>query len=262
MLEWIAETTLVAAALAIVALLTGRVRSIGPTVRHMLWLVVLIKLLTPPVVSWPWATRSQTLNWPVSLSQGATATTARDGQDLVGSEQPRAKLPRSEPTSATAVVQDVESARPIGVTGVMYVPAAWSTLGVPAIRGRDMPWLRIPRLPTLATVVNSLIVGWLALSFLLTLVQTFRIVRFRRRLRAATPAPDKLLDEARWIGRRLGVSVPELLVIPEIGCPLLWCLGRPRLLLPARLVKTLPLEQWRGILTHELAHLSPWRPLG
>ncbi len=69
MLEWIAETTLVAAALAIVALLTGRVRSIGPTVRHMLWLVVLIKLLTPPVVSWPWATRSQTLNWPVSLSQ-------------------------------------------------------------------------------------------------------------------------------------------------------------------------------------------------
>ncbi len=137
----------------------------------------------------------------------------------------------------------------------MYVPAAWSTLGVPAIRGRDMPWLRIPRLPTLATVVNSLIVGWLALSFLLTLVQTFRIVRFRRRLRAATPAPDKLLDEARWIGRRLGVSVPELLVIPEIGCPLLWCLGRPQLLLPARLVKTLPLDRWRGILTHELAHL-------
>ena len=36
---------------------------------------------------------------------------------------------------------------------------------------------------------------------------------------------------------------------------MLWCLGRPRLLLPARLVKSLPLERWRGILTHELAHL-------
>ena len=87
------------------------------------------------------------------------------------------------------------------------------------------------------------------------LVQTFRVVRFRRRLRAAIPAPDEFIDEARWIGHRLGVSVPELLVVPDIGCPLLWCLGRPRLLLPARLVKTLPLEQWRGILTHELAHL-------
>jgi hypothetical protein len=36
---------------------------------------------------------------------------------------------------------------------------------------------------------------------------------------------------------------------------MLWCLGQPRLLLPARLVKTLSLDRWRGILTHELAHL-------
>ena len=36
---------------------------------------------------------------------------------------------------------------------------------------------------------------------------------------------------------------------------MLWCLGRPKLLLPTRLVKTLPLDRWRGILTHELAHL-------
>ena len=48
---------------------------------------------------------------------------------------------------------------------------------------------------------------------------------------------------------------PELLVVSELGTPMLWCLGRPQLLLPARLVKTLPLDLWRGILTHELAHL-------
>ena len=69
------------------------------------------------------------------------------------------------------------------------------------------------------------------------------------------PAPDDLVQEAEWIGHRLGVSVPELLVVPDLGTPLLWCLGRPQLLLPARLVKTLPLDRWRGILTHELAHL-------
>jgi beta-lactamase regulating signal transducer with metallopeptidase domain len=36
---------------------------------------------------------------------------------------------------------------------------------------------------------------------------------------------------------------------------LLWCLGRPVLLLPAILVQSLEAERWRGILAHELAHL-------
>ena len=52
-----------------------------------------------------------------------------------------------------------------------------------------------------------------------------------------------------------GRARPELLVVPDLGTPMLWCLGRPQLLLPGRLVKTLPLDRWRGILTHELAHL-------
>src|SRR5262249_47698788 len=64
MLGWFAETTMVAAALAVVAALAGRVRPIGPTARHVLWLAVLVKLVTPPVVSWPWAVDWRDLNWP------------------------------------------------------------------------------------------------------------------------------------------------------------------------------------------------------
>ena len=48
MLWWFAETTFVAALLACVAALAGRLRAIGPSARHLLWLVVLIKLMTPP----------------------------------------------------------------------------------------------------------------------------------------------------------------------------------------------------------------------
>ena len=69
------------------------------------------------------------------------------------------------------------------------------------------------------------------------------------------PAPEDLVEEAERIGRCLGVRVPELLVVPDLRTPLLWCLGRPKLLLPAQLVKTLDLDRWRGILTHELAHI-------
>ncbi len=53
MLIWFAETTLIASILAAVALLGGRWRRIGPVARHALWLVVLVKLVTPPIVCWP-----------------------------------------------------------------------------------------------------------------------------------------------------------------------------------------------------------------
>src|SRR3982751_4249645 len=53
MLIWFAETTLIASILAAVALLGGRWRRIGPVGRHALWLAVLVKLVVPPIVSWP-----------------------------------------------------------------------------------------------------------------------------------------------------------------------------------------------------------------
>ena len=55
MLWWFVETTLVAGLLAGAAALLGRLRTISPTARHLLWLVVLIKLIMPPVIRSPWA---------------------------------------------------------------------------------------------------------------------------------------------------------------------------------------------------------------
>src|SRR5205809_5390243 len=54
MLWWLVQNTVVAAVLAgFVALICGVARP-RPAVRHALWLVVLLKLLTPPLISWPW----------------------------------------------------------------------------------------------------------------------------------------------------------------------------------------------------------------
>jgi hypothetical protein len=97
--------------------------------------------------------------------------------------------------------------------------------------------------------------GWLIVTLFLSIGQLIRIIGFRRRVCAAIPAPDLLVQEAERISRRLGVRAPELLAIAGLGTPVLWCLGRPRLLLPERLTKTLGLDRWQGILTHELAHL-------
>src|SRR5215469_3273156 len=54
MLIWFAETTLVATVLTAFALLASRWFELRPVVRHALWLVVLLKLVAPPIVSWPW----------------------------------------------------------------------------------------------------------------------------------------------------------------------------------------------------------------
>src|SRR5260370_12603666 len=56
MLWWLVENTVFAAILAGVVALLCRCFRPGPAVRHALWLVVLLKLLTPPFLHWPWPT--------------------------------------------------------------------------------------------------------------------------------------------------------------------------------------------------------------
>jgi beta-lactamase regulating signal transducer with metallopeptidase domain len=112
-------------------------------------------------------------------------------------------------------------------------------------------WLSLP-----ALTVRWIVPIWWAVSLVLAVGQSVRIIRFRRQIRRAVPAASDLVEEAGRISGVLGLRhMPELLVVADLGTPLLWCLGRPRLLLPARLVQRLPLQWWRGILTHELAHL-------
>jgi hypothetical protein len=80
-------------------------------------------------------------------------------------------------------------------------------------------------------------------------------------LRHAVPAPDWIVAELETLADRFGVRAPEVLAVPGLGVPMLWCLGRPKLLLPAHLLKTLGSDRWRGVLAHELAHLKrgdPW----
>lgn len=96
---------------------------------------------------------------------------------------------------------------------------------------------------------------WVLGTMVLALVQAYRIFAFGRRLREAVPAPTWLVEEAEQLGERLQVRVPEILAVPGLGTPMLWCLGRPKLLLPGHLIKSLEAARWRGVLTHELAHL-------
>ena len=256
MVGWFIETTLVASGLAVVAAVASRFRSIGPTARHLLWLVVLLKLVTPPLLSWPWAVDWGRQSWRFTIPAATDSAPVIAADDSSTSpslpiadatERPefdeKATLERSL-THLDTVATTAERARDDSTEADLAVLArlrrALFTAVQPAQIGR---------------IVAGLGRGWLLLSALLGLGQAWRIIRFRDRLQSAVPAPDDLIVETERIAGCLGVRVPELLVAADLHTPLVWCLGRPKLLLPAHLVKTLGLDQWRAILIHELAHI-------
>src|SRR3954469_8475769 len=72
MLWWTFQNLVIASVLAALVWLACRSGRVGPVGRHALWLVVLIKLLTPPLVVWPWAVHD-----PIGLAKpGARAKPA------------------------------------------------------------------------------------------------------------------------------------------------------------------------------------------
>src|SRR5579883_628088 len=103
MLGWFAETTLVAAGLAAVAALGGRVRSIGPAARHALWLVVLIKMMTPPLVCWPWAVAGWGADWSLVAPTAAHAARIPTWDQDQGAGSRRLPGRGSEPWTVAAV---------------------------------------------------------------------------------------------------------------------------------------------------------------
>src|SRR5947209_18391534 len=54
MLWWLVQNALTTCVLAGLVDILCRVGRFRPCVCHVLWLVVLVKLLTPPLVQWPW----------------------------------------------------------------------------------------------------------------------------------------------------------------------------------------------------------------
>ena len=54
MLWWLAQNTITATILALAVLLICRLCPLRPSIRHGLWLLVLLKLVAPPLVEWPW----------------------------------------------------------------------------------------------------------------------------------------------------------------------------------------------------------------
>ena len=213
-----------AAALALGAALAGKVFPQRPALVHGLWVLVLLKLVTPSLVH-------LTPKWD-------------DGQTTIEHTAPQlpAELPR-------AAVLD----KPADKVSVPAVASVTRPAEVQAVRRdhvslRSWPW----RMTAVVLWLGGVAAWWLAVGL--------QIYRFRQLLRAARPAPEALRARTGRLAARLGLRQgPTVWMVPAAVPPMIWApIGTPRLLLPEGLWDRLDEQQQDAVLTHELAHLRRW----
>src|ERR1700730_10310003 len=80
MLWWLAQNVVIGAILAVLVAVACRVCRFRPAVRHALWLIVLVKLVAPPLLPWSWPVAEPRVPAPV---QPDASSLVEDPQDFV-----------------------------------------------------------------------------------------------------------------------------------------------------------------------------------
>jgi len=230
--------------LALLAACAGRMFR-RPALAHALWLLVLLKLITPPLVPLP-------ITWPgpgeIAASAPALPAQPAEETERIVPSAPEALIP---PAPGAPVVVHWPPAEDLHEE----VRAADASTSVPVLAQEEI-LLPAPTRPQVS--LSTLLAGiWLAGSVVWFLLTGHSIYRFRRLLRFGLPAPPEVRGHAQALAHRLGLrDLPDLVLVPGSVPPMLWALGRkPCLLLPGDLFRRLSEEQQATLLAHELAHL-------
>jgi beta-lactamase regulating signal transducer with metallopeptidase domain len=272
-----------ATALAIVVASIGLVCR-RPAVMHALWLLVLIKFITPPLFNIPiaipeekllavapWKMESSRSAVPVPVDRADSADDEplwfEDGESLLT----LADLPPGEAGEDPCRIET--PATPANET-------EHDNLGCMAAAGKDSPSIQVEETVPPFTAKSALEVGdsqglsslafeaipWLSLCGALWLAGSvcwfgftlLQVLRFHRLLRCARPASADLRIQAQRLAFDLGLSrCPSVWLVPGRLSPMVWTIGAgPRLLIPAGLWNSLSDKQREALLVHELAHLK------
>jgi beta-lactamase regulating signal transducer with metallopeptidase domain len=262
MLWWTLQNLVVATLLAGLAQILCRVGRIGPVGRHALWLIVLVKLLTPPLVvlNLPWSTPLEAIE---PSTTGVTALTLNPPTDT-----PVIAIPPSDLTSTTS-----DDFKPATVRPFDELRAALSlverrlkpdTTGGLETGSRSFENLPIRRSPNPSMAIAAEVRRWLpwtawiwlAGGLAFTVIQGVRIGRVVLSLRRAGPANQALVELVEALARRLRMRPVPIRVVRGISSPSIWCVHRAQLLWPAELPPPVSENALRGLIVHELAHVK------
>jgi beta-lactamase regulating signal transducer with metallopeptidase domain len=229
MFWWLAENTALAAVLAGGVAVLCRWGRWRPAVQHALWLTVLVKLLTPPLVHWPWPL-------PLSWHSGEAGPAVVEGPRCPVA--PQVEVPAAEPllVAATLPVLGEQHALP-------PLPAEVQTATSAGADG--------PRQSALLVAAFSC---WLLGTATVIALQFFRIRQLRRRAARGRGGPPELQEHVAQLAARVRVRAPATRVLADLASPLVWGGWRVQLLWPEALLG-LAAERQRAVVVHELAHL-------
>lgn len=273
LLELGLSNVLVASVIAMLAAAAGRWLR-RPALTHGLWLLVFLKLLTPPLFAIPvgWRTPPPQIvqvNEPAPDSEShrpdipvrpdrhrppepvmVDQANVNVEPEVAGWESPRHDLPEDDVHAPPPGEPVAPGPKPPFAVRLENEGLALPENTLRAAPAEILSWA--------AAVDWSCLLGafWLTGAALWFAVAAVRLVRFHRLLRFAAPAPADLQAEAQELAARLGVACPRVWLVPGQLSPMLWFWLTPRLLLPAGLLKRLDAEQRQALLAHELAH---WR---
>jgi beta-lactamase regulating signal transducer with metallopeptidase domain len=243
----------------------------NPLLGRTLWLLVLIKLVTPPLWEMPLPlpteptqaqfariesptttatfTQIRATGWiDDGVSRGpAGAFATSSGASNQSPPQSTATRPASEPIHTRPAVQALTVASPDVETTEM---ATRSNLAAAITRLTDR--LGDVSLAPLAVGV------WLSGSLLVLLLIAQRTWRFARHLRRCSPAGTAENEAVESLARRIGLHrTPQVRISAAMHPPLVWCLGlQPVLVLPRSLMQQLSGDEQTTVLAHELAHIK------
>ncbi|HEX3601198.1 MAG TPA: M56 family metallopeptidase, partial [Lacipirellulaceae bacterium] len=225
----VCSNAIVAAALAIAIWLLSRVWK-NPAAMHFLWLVVLLKLVTPalvhvplPMVSDMWA---QSASGP-SVSGAASADETQAKSRIAGNE---AKIVGGQDQVAPARQEHPD------------LQQAASAIG------GNRTW----------RVAEIIAAVWILGSVSVACFYAISIVRFMRSIQNGTSAPAEITAAVERLSRKLRLRrAPEVVMTSRALPPLVWSIGGPpKVILPSDLLANLDDDAQSAVITHELVHIS------
>ena len=220
--------------MALVVAVLSRPLARRPAILHGLWLLVLLKLVTPPFYE-------LRLPWPQQKAEAPRGPEEAEEVTLVAVTELESQDDRDEPGEGcldglAGCDEDQERSSLTDSDGLIR-SAIVGLAAVDVWRVAGMAWL-----------VGSATIVFVSLR---------RIRRFQSLLgdgRSGSWVEQDWVDE--W-ARRLGLRrAPDLWWVPGPISPMIWFIGwRPRLILPQELWKRLDARQRSTLIAHELAHL-------
>ncbi|OWK36118.1 M56 family metallopeptidase [Fimbriiglobus ruber] len=237
-LEAVLGNVVAATALAGVAYAVGRWAG-RPALTHTLWLLVLVKLVTPALITVP-----------------VRCLPAEPASALVGPP-----TPAPTPAGPFAAAGTVGGADPVAMAAPPDAPFASieTVTTAPASPGGA---IAPPELPSTSATSHAewLLCGaWLAGCLVCLALATERVRRFSRLLQLSTAPPAELAADVATVAGRMRLRrVPIARLVAGGIAPLVWALGRPTVYFPAGLLARLSPDQRLTVVAHELAHVRRW----